>query len=199
MRFRVKIDSTSGLITANIAVGCGSVEFLKLVGGHFMSQSRDADVPVKIEVETVEPVVGKKRRFAGDWLDIFLTFAVIVAAIIAIASFVSQMPKQAYPVLLLAGTTAGVLGWGAGVMFSPYGGRDQLSSRGTGRLLTGLIVGFAVAWFWGPIKEFFASCGPAAGNFFSSGLFPIAAISLIVFLLMMISTYVLRSINREGY
>ena len=100
------------------------------------------------------------------------------------------------PILLLAGTTAGLAGWGLGVLFSPYGGRDRLSSSGNGRLLIGLVVGFLVAWFWQPIKEFFNSCGPQVGGFMSSGMMPVAAVSFIIFLLALITTYVLRSFNR---
>ena len=147
-----------------------------------MSQSRDAQTT--------------HRQTGGDWLDIWLTLAMVTGAVLAIGYFMSGLPEQIRPALLLAGTAAGVLGWGAGVMFSPYGGREGLSSRGTGRLLTGLIVGFLVAWFWRPIKEFFTVCGPKVGDFMSSGLFPIAAICLIIFLLAMITTYVLRGFNR---
>lgn len=138
-----------------------------------------------------------KRRFGGDWLDVWLTLAMVVGAVLAIAYFVSGMPADARPALLLGGTAAAVLGWGAGIMFSPYGDRSQLSSRGTGRLLTGLIVGFLVAWFWRPIKELLTSCGPQVSDFMSSGLFPIVAISLIIFLLTMITTYVLRGFNQS--
>jgi len=158
-----------------------------------MSQHRDAD-----EVHFNDgDITRKKRGFGGDWLDIFLMLAVITAAIIGIYSFVQQMPKDLHPILMVAGTAAGVIGWGAGILFSPYGGRDQLSSRGTGRLLIGLIVGFLVAWFWKPIMAFFQSCGPNAVGFLSSGLFPVAMICAIIFLLMMISTYVLRTINQN--
>ena len=155
-----------------------------------MSQSGDADDP------QITVPVRARRRFGGDWLDIWLTLAMVAGAVLGIAYFVSGMPTEARPALLLGGTTALVLGWGAGVMFSPYTDRSHLSSRGTGRLLTGLIVGFLVAWFWQPIRELFTSCGPQVGDFLSSGLFPIAAISLIVFLLSMITTYVLRGLNR---
>ena len=169
------------------------IEFLKVeLGDICMSQHRNAD-----EVQNNDrQIAGKKRGFGGDWLDIFLMLAVITAAIIGIYSFVQQMPKDLQPLMMVAGTAAGVIGWGAGILFSPYGGRDQLSSRGTGRLLTGLIVGFLIAWFWKPIMAFFQSCGPNAVGFFSSGLFPVAAICTIIFLLMMISTYVLRTINQ---
>lgn len=158
-----------------------------------MSQHRDADDYTNDDRD----IVRQRRGFGGDWLDIFLMLAVITAAIIGIYSFVQQMPKDLRPLLMVAGTAAGVIGWGAGILFSPYGGRDQLSSRGTGRLLTGLIVGFLVAWFWKPIMAFFQSCGPNAVGFFSSGLFPVAAICAIIFFLMMISTYVLRTINQS--
>lgn len=158
-----------------------------------MSQSQDALID-KAENQTRRK--RRKRGFGGDWLDIFLTLAMVMAAVIAIYSFARQMPKDLQPILLLAGTAALVLGWGAGVMFSPYAGREHLSSRGTGRLLTGLVVGFLVAWFWQPIKAFFASCSPNATGFLSSGLFPVAAIALIIFVLSMVTTYVLRNINQ---
>ncbi len=172
-----------------------------------MSQHRNADENTNDDRTRLENgleggqdngagVVQTKRSFGGDWLDVFLMLAVITAAVIAIYSFVMQMPKDLRPLLLVAGTAAGVIGWGAGILFSPYGGRDQLSSRGTGRLLTGLIVGFLVAWFWKPIMAFFQSCGPNAVGFLSSGLFPVAAVCAIIFLVMMISTYVLRTINQ---
>ncbi len=167
-----------------------------------MSQHRDADDTIN---DIVSDTIVERRRatrrkgFGGDWLDVFLMLAVITAAIIAIYSFIQQMPQDLKPLLLVVGTGAGVIGWGAGIMFSPYGGRDQLSARGTGRLLTGLIVGFLLAWFWQPIKEFFATCGPNAAGFFSSGMFPVAAVCLIIFLLMMISTYVLRTISQARH
>jgi hypothetical protein len=153
-----------------------------------MSQSRDADEIQQVAV---------KRSSRSSRLDVWLTLAMVTGAVLAIAYFVSGMPKDVRPALLLAGTTAAVLGWGAGILFSPSGGRDQLSSRGTGRLLTGLIVGFLVAWFWRPIKELFTTCGPQMSNFLSSGLFPIAAISLIIFLLALITTYILRGFYQD--
>ncbi len=152
-----------------------------------MSQSGDANDSRKMAV---------RRRSGTGWLDVWLTLAMVTGAVLAIGYFVSGMPAQVRPALLLAGTTAAVLGWGAGIMFSPYGGKEELSSRGTGRLLTGLIVGFLVAWLWRPIKELFTVCGPKVGDFLSSGLFPIAAIALIIFLLAMITTYILRGFNR---
>ena len=156
-----------------------------------MSQSRDAN-----EVQQI-PANGRSgTRARSNWLDVWLTLAMVTGAVLAVAYFISGMPVEARPVLLLAGTTAGVLGWGAGVLFSPYGGRDQLSSRGTGRLLIGLIVGFLIAWFWQPIKQLVTVCGAQAGDFLSSGMFPIVAISLIIFLLTMITTYVFRGINQ---
>lgn len=153
-----------------------------------MSQSRDAN-----EIQQT-PI---KHRARSSWLDLWLTLAMVTGAVLAIGYFVTSMPDEVKPALLLAGTTAAILGWGAGIMFSPSGGREQLSSRGTGRLLTGLIVGFLVAWFWQPLKQLFTVCGPQVGDFLSSGLFPIAAISLIIFLLAMIMTYVLRGFNQH--
>lgn len=161
-----------------------------------MSQSRDAD-KIQNEIHQEQIVVPVKRRSRSSKLDVWLTLAMVTGAVLAIAYFVSEMPKDVRPALLLAGTTAAVLGWGAGIMFSPSGGRDQLSSRGTGRLLTGLIVGFLVAWFWRPIKELFTACGPQMSDFFSSGLFPIAAISLIIFMLALITTYIFRGFYQE--
>ena len=156
-----------------------------------MSQSRDAN---EIQQETARRRSGVRAR--SSWLDLWLTLAMVTGAVLAIAYFVSGMPVDVRPALLLAGTTAAILGWGAGILFSPYGGRDGLSSRGTGRLLTGLIVGFLIAWFWQPIKDLATVCGTQMGDFVSSGLFPIAAISLIIFLLAMITTYVLRGFYR---
>lgn len=165
-----------------------------------MSQSRDAN---EMQPKVAEP---RTKRLSGNrarssWLDLWLTLAMVTGAVLAIGYFVSGMPNEVKPALLLAGTTAAILGWGAGIMFSPsgngVGGRGQLSSRGTGRLLTGLIVGFLVAWFWQPIKQLFTVCGPQVSDFLSSGLFPIAAISLIIFLLAMIMTYVLRGFNQD--
>ena len=137
-----------------------------------------------------------RRPFGGDWLDIWLTLLVVVAVVAALGYFISGLPKDMRPILLLAGTTAGLAGWGLGVLFSPYGGRDRLSSSGNGRLLIGLVVGFLLAWFWQPIKAFFNSCGPQVGSFMSSGMMPVAAVSFIIFLLALITTYVLRSFNR---
>jgi len=141
-------------------------------------------------------VVRINRHFGGDWLDIWLTLAVVAGVVLGLAYFIAGLPKEATPTLLLAGTTAVVIGWGAGIMFSPYGGREQLSSFGTGRLLLGLIVGFLVAWFWQPIKQLFASCGPMASDFMSSALFPIAVIAFVMFLTTMLTTFVLRRLNR---
>ena len=153
-----------------------------------MSQSRNAN-----EFQQVPA----RRRSRSSWLDVWLTLTMVTGAVLAMAYLISGMPADARPVLLLAGTVAAVLGWGLGILFSPYGGRDQLSSRGTGRLLTGLIVGFLIAWFWQPIKELVTVCGAQAGDFLSSGMFPIAAISLIIFLLTMITTYVFRGLNQD--
>ncbi len=157
-----------------------------------MSQSRDAD-----EIQQEHSVLPTRRRSRSSRLDVWLTLAMVTGAVLAIAYFVSGMPKDVRPALLLAGTTAAVLGWGAGIMFSPSGGRGQLSSRGTGRLLTGLIVGFLIAWFWRPITDLLTACGSQMGDFLSSGLFPIAAISLIIFMLAMITTYILRGFYQD--
>jgi len=150
-----------------------------------MSQSRDANDSRNI----------RTRRRSG-WLDVFLTLVMLSGAVLGIFYFVQGLPDEMRPALLLAGTTAGVVGWGAGILLSPYGGREQLSAHGTGRLLTGLIVGFLVAWFWRPIKELFTVCGPQVSDFMSSGLLPIAVISFIIFLLTLITTYIFRGFNR---
>jgi len=155
-----------------------------------MSQSRDAD-----EIQNTAQTRQTGRRSGSGWLDVWFTLVMITGAVLAIAYFISDLPAEMRPALLLGGTAAGVLGWGVGIILSPYGGREQLSSRGTGRLLTGLIAGFLTAWFWHPIKELLSVCGPKASDFFASGLFPVAVVSFIIFLLAMITTYVFRGFN----
>ncbi len=157
-----------------------------------MSQSRNAN-----EISPTPVQRHSRNRARSSWLDVWLTLAMVTGAVLAIGYFISGMPIEARPILLLAGTTALVLGWGTGIVLSPFGGRDQLSSNGTGRLLTGLIIGFIVAWFWRPIMELVSVGGTQVEGFLSSGLFPIAAISLIIFLLAMITTYVFRRIDQN--
>ena len=138
------------------------------------------------------------RGFGGDWLDIWFTLFVIVAVLAALGYYISGLPKELYPSLLLIGTLGGLLGWGFGVFLSPYSksGDSVIFSPGNGRLLTGLIIGFLAAWFWQPIKQFLTSCGPDVGNFLHSGLMPVTAVGLIMFLLATITTYIMRGFNR---
>ena len=143
---------------------------------------------------------GKTRRyrgFGGDWLDIWLTLFVVAGAVAALFYYISGLPKDMHPILLLSGTIAGLAGWGTGILFSPYGSDANGVHNGGGwRLMTGLIVGFLAAWFWQPVKEFFTTCGSGAAGIFNSGMMPVLAVAVIIFLLAMITTYVLRSFNR---
>ena len=153
-----------------------------------MSQSRDAD-------ET-QNITQTRRRSGSGWLDVWFTLVMVTGAVLAVGYYVSDLPVEMHPALLLGGATAGVLGWGIGIILSPYGGREGFSSSGTSRLLTGLIAGFLAAWLWQPIKELLTVCGPKASDFFASGLFSVVVVSFIVFLLAMITTYIFRGFNR---
>lgn len=154
-----------------------------VVGNQIMSDAVDA----------VQTDVDPKPKREGGWLDIFLMLVLAVAALLAMYKFAMSLPRELQPLTLIAGTAGALLGWGAGILAVPY--RQSIFSSGNGRLLIGLVVGFALAWFWRDAAKFLTLCGNSLAAFFSSGLFPLAAVGVIAFLFFFIATFMLRRLS----
>ncbi len=141
-------------------------------------------------MSTDAPVQNPPAR-RTDWLDIWLTLFVIVAAVTALAYYIVGTPPAIRPRMLLAATAAGVAGWAMGVLLSPY---DRVMSAGW-KVVIALIAGFLIAKLYEPFKAFVTSCGEGAG--IAPGFIPIIIVAVAIFLLVLTATYLLRGVYRH--
>src|SRR5215213_10275333 len=89
-----------------------------------------------------------KKLDAGNWTD-------IITALIASVAFVgglvwvavSYSPAIAAPALVLAALLGGAVGWGTGILISPYNSQEQSAFGETAKVVYGFLTGFVISKF----------------------------------------------------
>jgi hypothetical protein len=98
--------------------------------------------------DTLNTSKNAKKLDAGDWSD-------IITAVIASLSFVAGLvwvavhysPTIGAPPLVLAGLFGAAVGWGAGILISPYNPDEKGAFGETAKVIYGFLTGFVFSKF----------------------------------------------------
>lgn len=135
------------------------------------------------------PAPAHRGRFNGDWLDVWFTLAIAIAAILALWYYISDAAETMRPALMLTAAAAGLAGWGVGIIATPYHHPAATGRARLWQLALAVLFGYGLARF----DAIATALSPAADG--GTSLLPYVGVGLVLFLVAALTTYVLRSRN----